>query len=111
MNNVKTFLLMGALMALFLAAGQAIGGSQGLVTAFVMGSLDELRDVFLLGQARPADVRREDWSPRLRRRSSTGWWTACGSGPDFRCRSWPWRRTNSPTRSPPAGARDTPSWP
>jgi Zn-dependent protease with chaperone function len=39
MNNVKTFLLMGALMALFLAAGQAIGGSQGLVTAFVMGSL------------------------------------------------------------------------
>lgn len=39
MNNLKTFLLMGALMALFLAAGQAIGGSQGLVTAFVMGSL------------------------------------------------------------------------
>lgn len=39
MNNVKTFLLMGGLMALFLAAGQAIGGSQGLVTAFVMGSL------------------------------------------------------------------------
>ena len=39
MNNVKTFLLMGALMALFLAAGQAIGGSQGLVTAFVMGSV------------------------------------------------------------------------
>ena len=39
MNNVKTFLLMGGLMALFLAAGQAIGGSQGLVTAFVVGSL------------------------------------------------------------------------
>ncbi|HEU5153813.1 MAG TPA: zinc metalloprotease HtpX [Gemmatimonadales bacterium] len=39
MNNVKTFLLMGALMTLFLAAGQALGGSQGLVTAFVMGSL------------------------------------------------------------------------
>ena len=39
MNNVKTFLLMGALMAIFLAAGQAIGGSQGLVMAFVMGSL------------------------------------------------------------------------
>jgi len=39
MNNVKTFLLMGALMALFLAAGQAIGGPQGLVTAFVIGSV------------------------------------------------------------------------
>src|SRR4029079_12683258 len=32
-------LLMGALMALFLAAGQAIGGPQGLVTAFVIGSV------------------------------------------------------------------------
>ena len=39
MNNLKTFLLMGSLMALFLAAGQAIGGSQGLMMALVMGSV------------------------------------------------------------------------
>ena len=39
MNNVKTFMLMAGLMALFLAAGQALGGTQGLVMAFVMGSL------------------------------------------------------------------------
>jgi heat shock protein HtpX len=38
MNNVKTFLLMGSLMALFLAAGQLIGGSQGLIMALVIGS-------------------------------------------------------------------------
>ncbi|MGH7560927.1 MAG: zinc metalloprotease HtpX [Gemmatimonadales bacterium] len=39
MNNAKTFLLMGSLMALFLLAGQLLGGSSGLVTAFVLGSL------------------------------------------------------------------------
>jgi len=39
MNNAKTFLLMAGLMALFLAAGQALGGSQGLVTALVLGSV------------------------------------------------------------------------
>jgi heat shock protein HtpX len=39
MNNVKTFVLMAGLMALFLVAGQALGGSQGLVLALVMGSL------------------------------------------------------------------------
>ena len=38
MNNTKTFLLMGGLMALFLAAGQMLGGQQGLVLALVMGS-------------------------------------------------------------------------
>ena len=31
MNNVKTFMLMGGLMALFLLAGQLIGGTNGLV--------------------------------------------------------------------------------
>ena len=30
MNNVKTFVLMAGLMALFLLAGQLLGGSQGL---------------------------------------------------------------------------------
>jgi heat shock protein HtpX len=49
MNNVKTFLLMGGLMALFLAAGQAIGGSQGLVTAFVVGSLMNFGMFFFSG--------------------------------------------------------------
>lgn len=39
MNNVKTFVLMAGLMALFLVAGQALGGNQGLVMALVMGSL------------------------------------------------------------------------
>lgn len=39
MNNVKTFMLMAGLMALFLVVGQALGGSQGLVLALVMGSL------------------------------------------------------------------------
>ncbi|MHB1327761.1 MAG: zinc metalloprotease HtpX [Gemmatimonadales bacterium] len=38
MNNMRTFILMASLMALFLALGQLIGGSQGLVLAFVIGS-------------------------------------------------------------------------
>ena len=38
MNNFKTFILMAGLMALFLVAGQAIGGTNGLVMALVMGS-------------------------------------------------------------------------
>jgi len=39
MHTVKTFILMAGLMALFLAAGQAIGGTNGLVMALVLGSL------------------------------------------------------------------------
>jgi heat shock protein HtpX len=39
MNNVKTFVLMGALVALFGLAGQLLGGSQGLVFALLFGSL------------------------------------------------------------------------
>ena len=39
MNNVKTFMLMAALMALFLLAGQLLGGTGGLAVAFVLGSL------------------------------------------------------------------------
>ena len=39
MNNVKTFMLMAGLMALFLIAGSAIGGQQGLILALVFGSL------------------------------------------------------------------------
>jgi len=39
MNNVKTFMLMAALMALFLLAGQLLGGTSGLALAFVLGSL------------------------------------------------------------------------
>lgn len=38
MNNVKTFVLMAGLMALFLGLGQMIGGQQGLVMALVLGS-------------------------------------------------------------------------
>ncbi|MDH4320159.1 MAG: protease HtpX, partial [Desulfobulbaceae bacterium] len=37
MNNLaKTFLLMAALTALFLVAGQALGGRQGLVMALLL---------------------------------------------------------------------------
>jgi heat shock protein HtpX len=39
MNNVKTFILMGALVGLFALVGQLVGGSSGLVTALVIGSL------------------------------------------------------------------------
>ena len=39
MNNVKTFMLMAGLMALFLLAGQLLGGTSGLAMAFVLGSL------------------------------------------------------------------------
>jgi len=38
-NNVKTFMLMAGLMALFLIIGTAIGGQQGLIMALVLGSL------------------------------------------------------------------------
>jgi heat shock protein HtpX len=37
MNNVKTMVLMAGLMGLFLAAGQLLGGSQGLVLALLVG--------------------------------------------------------------------------
>ncbi|MCL4866019.1 MAG: M48 family metalloprotease [Gemmatimonadales bacterium] len=38
MHHLKTFTLMAGLMLLFLAAGQAIGGTNGLVMALVLGS-------------------------------------------------------------------------
>lgn len=38
MNNVRTFMLMAGLMALFLVAGQILGGTQGAVTALAFGS-------------------------------------------------------------------------
>lgn len=39
MNNTKTFLLMAGLVALFMAVGQLVGGSQGLIMALVLGSV------------------------------------------------------------------------
>ena len=39
MNNVKTFVLMAGLLGLFLLVGQMLGGSSGLVTALIIGSL------------------------------------------------------------------------
>jgi len=39
MNNVKTFVLMGALVGLFGLAGLLLGGSQGLMFALVFGGL------------------------------------------------------------------------
>lgn len=39
MNNLKTLMLMAGLMALFLALGQLLGGSGGLVLALIVGSL------------------------------------------------------------------------
>lgn len=38
MNNTKTFLLMAGLVALFMAVGQLVAGSQGLLLALVLGS-------------------------------------------------------------------------
>jgi len=38
MNNMKTFLLMTGLVALFMVVGQALGGTSGLVMALVVGS-------------------------------------------------------------------------
>lgn len=38
MHTVKTFMLMATLMLLFLVAGQALGGTNGLVLALVLGS-------------------------------------------------------------------------
>ncbi len=37
MNNVRTFVLMAGLMALFLLAGQLLGGTSGLLLALVLG--------------------------------------------------------------------------
>ncbi len=37
MNNVKTFVLMGALVALFGVVGQLLGGAQGLTMALIFG--------------------------------------------------------------------------
>ena len=42
MNNVKTFVLMAGLMALFLVVGDLLGGNQGLVLALALGSLMNL---------------------------------------------------------------------
>ena len=39
MNNMKTFLLMAGLVALFMAVGQLLGGTQGLLFALVLGSM------------------------------------------------------------------------
>lgn len=39
MNNVKTTILLAAMMALFMAAGQAIGGPRGMMMAFVFGGM------------------------------------------------------------------------
>ncbi|MEO8295875.1 MAG: hypothetical protein ABI613_10210 [Gemmatimonadota bacterium] len=37
MNNTRTFLLMAGLVAFFMAAGQLLGGTGGLLTALVIG--------------------------------------------------------------------------
>ncbi len=39
MNNMKTFILMAGLMGLFLAIGQLLGGTSGLLTALVLGGV------------------------------------------------------------------------
>ncbi|MEW6556147.1 MAG: zinc metalloprotease HtpX [Elusimicrobiota bacterium] len=39
MNGLKTFLLMLSMMALFLLIGNAIGGQQGMVTAFIFAAI------------------------------------------------------------------------
>lgn len=38
MNNTKTFLLMGGLVALFMAVGQLLGGTSGLAVALMVGT-------------------------------------------------------------------------
>jgi heat shock protein HtpX len=69
MNNVKTFVLMAGLMALFLVAGQAIGGQQGLIMAFAMGSAMNFlmyffSDKMVLKMYRARVITRED-APQL----------------------------------------------
>jgi heat shock protein HtpX len=69
MNNVKTFVLMAGLMALFLVAGQAIGGQQGLVMALIMGSalnflMYFFSDRMVLKMYRARVITRED-APQL----------------------------------------------
>ena len=39
MNNVKTAILLAAMMALFMAAGTAIGGPRGMMIAFFLGGM------------------------------------------------------------------------
>lgn len=41
-NNVKTAVLLAALMGIFLAAGYAIGGQRGMVIAFIMGGFTNI---------------------------------------------------------------------
>jgi Zn-dependent protease with chaperone function len=53
---MKTLALMGGLMALFLAVGQMVGGSHGMVMALVLGSAMNFIMYFLaaaLAQVKP----------------------------------------------------------
>lgn len=50
MHTVKTFMLMAALMALFLAIGQLVAGTEGLILALVLGSLMNFIMYFFSGK-------------------------------------------------------------
>ena len=88
-------------MLLFLAAGQAIGGTNGLDHGPGPRQRHELHHVLLLRPHGAQDVPGPGGHREGGARSSTRWWTGSASGPGCRCPSWRWPRTTSPTRSPP----------
>ena len=84
-THVKTALLLGAMSALFLFLGEALGGAQGLVLGFVFAAVTNFGVVLVLRQDRPADVsaRRKSGPSTGSTRSSAGW----RSAPACRCRA------------------------
>ena len=104
MNNIKTLVLMAGLMGLFLLAGQLLGGSQGLMLALILGSAFNFIMYFfsdkIVLRMYGAQVVTEEQAPELYRHGGP----AASAGRTARCRSSPWRRTSSPTRSPPAAS-------
>ena len=59
-NNTKTAILLGALFGLVLLAGQLIGGTQGLIFAFVLGGLGNIIAFFFSDKIAIASMRGEE---------------------------------------------------
>ena len=109
MNNVKTFMLMAGLMALFLGLGQMIAGQQGLIMALVLGSAMNFimyffSDRMVLAMYRARVVTREGCARAL---SHGG--PAAPARRACPCPGSPSPSRSSPTRSPPAATRARPS--
>ncbi len=56
-NNLKTALLLGSLMGLFLFAGVMIGGQQGLIVAFILGGMTNIFAYFFSDKLALATMR------------------------------------------------------